>query len=132
MYFFVGGQERFRSMSKSYYRGANAVLLVYSIDRSDSFKQIQHFYNEALNSCGPITVFLLVGNKLDLQAQRQVTFDEGLAWATRYNIPFFEVSAKDLSNMAEMVQSLYNNMYMKQWEDGASSVNFKSKFGKTR
>lgn len=128
MHFVTAGQERFRSISTSYYRGANGILLVYSIDRRDSFKQIQHYYNEAQRSVGENMAFILIGNKLDLQASREVSFDEGQAFAVANNMLFFEVSAKDLSNMGEMVQTLYNEMYMKQWESGATGVNFKCTF----
>ncbi len=114
-------------MSKNYYRGANGIILVYCIDRRNSFNQIQHYYNEAQRSVGETTAFILVGNKLDLQASREVSFDDGQAFAVANNMLFFEVSAKDLSGMGEMVQSLYNEMYMKQWEAGATSVSFKCK-----
>jgi len=103
------------------------VLLVYSIDSRNSFDRMQHYYDEALRGVNSSTAFVLVANKLDLQSNRQVTFDEGQNFAKAHNMPFFEVSAKDLSNMGELVECIYNEMYMKQWESGASAVSFKSK-----
>lgn len=109
--------------------GANGVILVYSIDSRSSFEKLQFYYDEAVRSVSIDKVaFIVIGNKSDLQARREVSFDQGQAFAAKYNIPFFEVSAKDLSNLPEMVEAIYNSMYMKQWESGANGPCFKSKY----
>jgi small GTP-binding protein len=129
-FFVIAGQERFRSISSTYYRGANGVLLVYDITSKNSFQALDRYYEEAMRSVPLNTAFVLAGNKTDLQVNRQVSTDEGQNWANAHNMPFFEVSAKDLSNMGELVQCMYSEMYMKQWEAGAGSVNFKCKLNK--
>jgi GTPase SAR1 family protein len=49
---------------------------------------------------------VLVGNKCDLEAQREVTFEQGKSLANEYGIKFFEASAKDSTNVSEIFMEL--------------------------
>jgi small GTP-binding protein len=62
----TAGTERFRSVSRSYYRGAAGAILVYDISNSASFAQLQTFLNDARALASPHLTLLLVGNKADL------------------------------------------------------------------
>jgi small GTP-binding protein len=62
----TAGTERFRSVSRSYYRGAAGAILVYDISNSSSFAQLQTFLNDARALASPHLTLLLVGNKVDL------------------------------------------------------------------
>ena len=62
----TAGTERFRSVSRSYYRGAAGAILVYDITSHASFRAIQPFLNDARALASPNLTMLLVGNKLDL------------------------------------------------------------------
>ncbi|KAI0126767.1 ras family protein [Xylariales sp. AK1849] len=62
----TAGTERFRSVSRSYYRGAAGALLVYDITSHNSFRALQPFLNDAKALASPNLSAILVGNKLDL------------------------------------------------------------------
>lgn len=77
----TAGQERFRSVTKGYYRGAAGALLVYDITSRDSFNALSTWLNDAKTLASPNIVILLVGNKKDLDKEREVTFLEASKFA---------------------------------------------------
>eukprot|EP00747_Dinoflagellata_sp_TGD_P220665 gnl/TRDRNA2_/TRDRNA2_92603_c0_seq1.p1 gnl/TRDRNA2_/TRDRNA2_92603_c0~~gnl/TRDRNA2_/TRDRNA2_92603_c0_seq1.p1 ORF type:complete len:262 (+),score=44.73 gnl/TRDRNA2_/TRDRNA2_92603_c0_seq1:51-836(+) len=89
----TAGQDRFRSIVRSYYRGAAGALLVYDITRRDSFDHVSQWLQEARANADPELVITLVGNKCDKAAERQVSYEEGHAFAHRYGLYFLETSA---------------------------------------
>ena len=72
----TAGQERFRSVTRSYYRGAAGALLVYDITSRESFNSLANWLTDARTLASPSIVILLVGNKKDLEEEREVTFLE--------------------------------------------------------
>ncbi|KAF4999105.1 hypothetical protein FDECE_11606 [Fusarium decemcellulare] len=62
----TAGTERFRSVSRSYYRGAAGAILVYDLTSHASFRNLQPFLNDARALASPNLSIMLVGNKLDL------------------------------------------------------------------
>jgi len=91
----TAGQERFRTLTSAYYRGAQGIILVYDITVRETFTNIKEWLKEVdVYSTNSDVVKLLVGNKSDLDAKRQVTKDEGLAFARQNNMLFIEASAK--------------------------------------
>jgi small GTP-binding protein len=90
----TAGQDRFRSLVRGYYRGSAAALLVYDITNRRSFEHIATWLAEAKAQADENIVFALIGNKADLEAERQVTFAEGDAFAAEYGLLFWETSAK--------------------------------------
>lgn len=90
----TAGQERFRTLTPSYYRGAQGVVFVYDVSVRQTFEKL----NEWLNECDTYAtkqdlVRMLVGNKIDKQG-REVTRQEGLQFAKRHSMLFIEASAK--------------------------------------
>ena len=62
----------------------------------------------------------LVGNKCDLEAKRQITFDQGKELAKQYNIPFLETSARDTLNIEELFMGITKNFLDKQVSGNAN------------
>lgn len=89
----TAGQDRFRSIIRSYYRGAAGALLVYDITRRDSFEHVLTWLTEARQIADPDLVLTLVGNKCDKAAERQVSYEEGHAFAHHNGLYFLETSA---------------------------------------
>eukprot|EP00929_Paragymnodinium_shiwhaense_P118509 TRINITY_DN9041_c0_g1_i2.p1 TRINITY_DN9041_c0_g1~~TRINITY_DN9041_c0_g1_i2.p1 ORF type:complete len:297 (+),score=43.29 TRINITY_DN9041_c0_g1_i2:113-1003(+) len=89
----TAGQDRFRSIVRSYYRGAAGALLVYDITRRDSFEHVTQWLEEARSSADPELVITLVGNKNDRPSDRQVSYEEGHAFAVNNGLHFLETSA---------------------------------------
>ncbi|XP_058676469.1 ras-related protein Rab-18-B-like isoform X1 [Ammospiza caudacuta] len=90
----TAGQERFRTVTPSYYRGAQGVVLVYDITRKATFTGLGRWLNELEMYTTPSsTVKMLVGNKTD-KPEREVERKEGLQLARKHSLLFIETSAK--------------------------------------
>ena len=90
----TAGQERFRAVTRSYYRGAAGALLVYDITRRITYNHLTSWLTDARNLTNPNTVIMLIGNKKDLEAQRDVTYEEAAQFAKENGLIFVESSAK--------------------------------------
>lgn len=90
----TAGQERFRTLTPSYYRGAQGVILVYDVCSRSSFNKLDAWLNELETfSTKHDLIKMLVGNKID-QSKREVTKEDGLKFARKYQMLFIEASAK--------------------------------------
>jgi small GTP-binding protein len=90
----TAGQESFRSITRSYYKGSAGALLVYDITRRNTFTQLNKWLKETRDLSNPEMVIALVGNKSDLGHRRAVTYAEGAEFARKNGLLFFETSAK--------------------------------------
>ena len=70
-----------RAVTRSYYRGAAGALLVYDISSRDSYNAISSWLSDARTLASPNIIVILVGNKKDLDAEREVTFMEATRFA---------------------------------------------------
>eukprot|EP01012_Entosiphon_sulcatum_P031167 TRINITY_DN3892_c0_g1_i1.p1 TRINITY_DN3892_c0_g1~~TRINITY_DN3892_c0_g1_i1.p1 ORF type:complete len:210 (+),score=43.92 TRINITY_DN3892_c0_g1_i1:71-700(+) len=95
----TAGQERFRAVTRSYYRGAAGAVLVYDITRRSTYNHLASWLTDARNLTNPHTVMMLVGNKVDLEAQREVSFEEASRFAQENGLFFLETSAKTGKNV---------------------------------
>ncbi|KAI8343246.1 ras-related protein rab-2 [Chlamydoabsidia padenii] len=111
----TAGQESFRSITQSYYRGAAGALLVYDISRRESFDHISTWLADVRKHANPNTTIVLVGNKSDLgENKRQVTYEEAEQFAKDNGISLFlETSAKSASNVEEVFVKTAENVYEK-------------------
>lgn len=88
------GQSRFSYVRQSFYRGMKGFILVFDITRNGTFENIPSWYYE-LRSTAPDVPFVLVGNKVDLYAFRQIAEQDAQRLAAKYNaITYVETSAK--------------------------------------
>ncbi|KAL7460937.1 hypothetical protein ACHAXS_001372, partial [Conticribra weissflogii] len=97
----TAGQESFRSITRSYYRGAAGALLVYDITRRDTFKHLSRWLEEARQHSQSNMVIMLIGNKNDLEHRRAVSTEEGRAFAEKNGLIFMETSAKTAYNVEQ-------------------------------
>ncbi|KAG6826450.1 hypothetical protein H0H92_015760 [Tricholoma furcatifolium] len=102
----TAGQERFRTITSSYYRGAQGVILVYDVANRESFDALPRWYRELETYVSDSVVKILVGNKLDKEFSRQVSTKEGEAFAKRMNSLFIEASAKTAVGVNEAFQEV--------------------------
>lgn len=90
----TAGQERFRTLTPSYYRGAQGVILVYDVSSKQSFNKLDAWLNELETfSTKQDMVKMLVGNKID-RSNHEVSKEEGLKFARKHHMLFIEASAK--------------------------------------
>lgn len=102
----TAGQERFRSITSSYYRDADALLLVFDVTNRTSFENTRNWLAQVREYAKDTVQITLVGNKIDLATQRKVTTDEGKQLAQAYNIAYIEASAKNGHNVQEAFSDL--------------------------
>ncbi len=120
------GQERFASIVHSYTRGAHCIVFVYDITNPDSLYGNIPRHIEAFTELDKITTILL-GNKNDLQQDRQVEFQEGKRFAEKHNIDLFlETSAKTSDNIVEAfcetAKLLLKKAELEEKEESSSGV----------
>ena len=102
----TAGQERFKNITASYYRGGHGVLVVYDITDRESFTNLNSWLIEIEKNANKNVFKLLIGNKSDLESQRQVQFDEGKAFAESNGMKFIETSAKTDQKVKEAFETL--------------------------
>jgi Ras-related protein Rab-2A len=110
----TAGQESFRSITRSYYRGAAGALLVYDITRRETFQHLTRWLEEARQNANNSMVIMLIGNKRDLEHRRQVSKEEGEKFARDHGLIFLETSAQSAYNVEDAfhgtAQKIYENI----------------------
>ena len=110
----TAGQEAFQAITRTYYKGAIGALLVYDITRKDTFIHVTKWLEEVRNNSSKTITVILIGNKKDLEDKRQVTYEEGEAFAKENGLMFLETSAKTAYNVVESfnlsAQCILNNI----------------------
>lgn len=109
----TSGQESFRSITRSYYRGAAGALLVYDITRRQTFLKLKSWLLEAKSNGNPSMVVMVIGNKSDLNHRREVSRLEGEKFATDNDLLFAETSAKTACNVDEIFRNSAHVIYDK-------------------
>ncbi|KAG5624462.1 hypothetical protein H5410_009680 [Solanum commersonii] len=97
----TAGQESFRSITRSYYRGAAGALLVYDITRRETFNHLASWLEDARQHANPNMTIMLVGNKSDLSHRRAVSKEEGEQFAKENGLLFLEASARTAQSVEE-------------------------------
>lgn len=111
----TAGQERFRTLTSSYYRGAQGVILVYDVSKRESFEHLDNWVEELSTYCpsgnsagdddGGV-VKMVVGNKVDKESERQVSRKEGAEYARKHQTLFLECSAKTKIGVQQAMEEL--------------------------
>ena len=109
--FDTAGQEKYRSVISHYIRKSLGVLLVYDITKKASFEACQEFYQQIQQLAEPDCVILLVGNKTDLESQREVPEKDGKKYAMDNKMYFIETSVVTKSQVNEAFEQLFECIY---------------------
>jgi small GTP-binding protein len=109
----TAGQERFRSVSKAYFRNAVGAILVFALNDSVSFGQLDQWLADLRHLASPNAVILLVGNKADEVDDRQVTEQQGIEFGKRHSLAYSETSARLGDGVREVFVRLTNTILEK-------------------
>ena len=104
----TAGQEKFKSITKAYYRGAHGILVVFDIANMDSFSHTESWI-ESIRDANTDIDIILIGNKADLP--RQVPKEEAQALADKFGVRYYETSAKENENVAKAFEDLAEIAY---------------------
>ncbi len=118
--FDTAGQERYKSVSASFIKKADGVILIYDIGEKDSFEAVENWIKSIREIGKDKLPIILVGNKCDLSDdKRQVSLKEGQDKANEFNIPFYETSCKEGINIKEVFEKLVDDIM----EKGSKNIN---------
>ncbi|KAL7559970.1 hypothetical protein ACA910_014281 [Epithemia clementina (nom. ined.)] len=122
----TAGQERFRTITTSYFRGAQGILLVYDVTDRRSFESIRNWISQIQQHADVHVNKILVGNKCDMKDEKVVSTQEGENLAKEFGIPFAEVSAKNDINVDKSFKDLATAVKERLQADGQGAPATKS------
>ena len=117
----TSGQERFKSLSQSYYQKADGIIFVFDVTNRESFEGIKYWLKDALSYNKEI-VYVIVGNKIDLKNIIVVNKNDVKGQKIFKDIKYFETSAKENTNVEKPFEELANLILQKLNEEGNKSV----------
>jgi len=95
----VSGEKMFSKFRKGYYLGAEAIFILFDVTNPESFKNINEWIQEIKPDAKKDVVYILIGNKIDLETQRKISEKKGKKLATKYGFIYYETSAKTGKNI---------------------------------
>ena len=126
----TAGQDRFRSITKNYYKGAHGIVLIYDITDKKTFENVRNWVKQIKEEVSDKVCIILVANKIDAEDKRVVSTEEGEKMAAEYDMMFFECSAKTGNNIDnafnQLVKKTVEN-YSKIDQSGTKLVKKKNK-----
>ena len=122
-YIDTAGQEKFRSISQNYLKGTDGVILVFDITKKETFDLINYWEDFIKKNSKPNIGKILFGNKLDLENEREVEYEEGKNLANKLNCEYYEGSAKTGENIEVIMNEIAKISY---FENKKSEGNRKS------
>ena len=109
----TAGQERYKSITTAYYKGSKGAFIVYDITRRETFESVDKWLIDLTSSCDKNLTVILIGNKSDLENQRQISKEQGKEKAKLFGLAFLETSALSGDNLEESFNMLITEVYKK-------------------
>ncbi|CAB3997928.1 ras-related Rab-3D-like [Paramuricea clavata] len=106
----TAGQERFRTFTKLHFRGTKGLVLMYDLTNFETFEKLTNWLKDIETSGLNNEQLIIVGNKSDLEHERQVPRERGEKLAHEFGFKFFETSAKDNISIQEVFEELTTDM----------------------
>ena len=111
----TAGEERFKTLIKHYYRGANGILLIFDLTKKSTFDKLNFWLKDLRENSDNIdNLYIhLIGNKNDLEEQRAISFEEATNFAKKNKLPYMEVSAKTGKNIKNLFDEVIKGAMIK-------------------
>ncbi|XP_036019822.1 ras-related protein Rab-7b isoform X2 [Mus musculus] len=113
----TGGQERFRSMVSTFYKGSDGCILAFDVTDPESFEALDIWRDDVLAKIIPMEQsypMVVLGNKIDLE-DRKVSQEVVHGWCKEKDMPYFEVSAKNDINVVQAFEVLASRALLRSW-----------------
>ncbi len=118
----TAGEERFKSLAMTYYRKAFGILLLFDVTKRSSFIACKNYLEEVRINSDKNCVIYLIGNKIDLANERQISKEEAELFAEKENIKYVETSAVKNLKVTDVFASLLNDIYEKKKEENKNKL----------
>ena len=103
----TAGQDRFRAITKNYYKGANGIILIYDVTNLQTYENVKNWIAQIREEANPNVIIYLAGNKIDVSEEEKVVkTEDGQKIADEFNLPFYETSAKNGDNVNKIFEDL--------------------------
>ncbi|MBN3282013.1 RAB3B protein, partial [Polyodon spathula] len=112
----TAGQERYRTITTAYYRGAMGFILMYDICNEESFNAVQDWATQIKTYSWDNAQVILVGNKCDMEDERLVPAEKGRSLADQLGFEYFEASARENINVKQVFERLVDIICVKMSE----------------
>ena len=109
----TAGQERYKAITSAYYKGAKGAFVVYDITRKQSFDSVDKWINDLKAAADKKLSIIIIGNKCDLEDQREITKEQGEEKAKSFGFSFIETSALSGENLEKGFEMLIKEIYQK-------------------
>ena len=107
----TAGQDRFRAITKNYYKGAHGIILIYDVTNQKTFENVRNWVTQIRENASEKAIIYIVGNKIDDKQNKVVTKEDGEKMAKEFDLKFFEASAKEDINIAPTFEALVKDIY---------------------
>lgn len=113
----TAGSERFRSLTKNYYRNADIVFLVFDLTNHQTFENLEFWIQEIKANTFADSSIVLLGNKRDLHEKREVQTKDALEFATKKGMQYFEVESSDPQLLSNAVNECLNMLVRRRLQE---------------
>ena len=107
----TAGQDKFRAITRNYYKGASGIILIFDVTNIKSYENIKKWINEIKEEISEKVAIVLIGNKIDNVQERKISKEQGDKLASEIGVKFFETSAKTGEGINESVFFLVKKIF---------------------
>ena len=110
----TAGQEGFRSITRSFYRNADGIFLVFNVNKRESFENCESWIKEIRNNSPPDVLIFLLGNQCDIPGNKEVSAEEAKDFVNRNQLDgYIETSAKEDKGIGDAFNDFCKKVYQK-------------------
>ena len=118
------GQDRFNSLNEFYYNKCDSIILVYDIINKQTFDECREYFCKKIKEkCNKNIRVILIGNKKDLENNRQVSFKEANDFALLNNYTYMEASCLRNENVFELFEKIFEITLMEKKNENKNNNN---------
>lgn len=122
------GQERFKTVTRQYYKNAEGVMLIYDVTSEKSFSMIEEWFTSIIENKRKGAQVILIGNKTD-SVNRVISEEQGKSLAKKYEVQYYETSALSGENVDKVFEELAESilkMKLNSEEEESISLSYNS------
>jgi small GTP-binding protein len=108
----TAGQDRFKTITYSFYKQADGVLIAFDVTNEQSFENVKNWINSINENADKDIVKMLIATKIDMEDDRKISKEEGEELASEFGMPYLETSAKADINVKASILAIMEKVYI--------------------